>query len=61
MGVAIVIIEGLQQLCQFHANWTSYRTCEALRHEKYLFLARSGPYHLPEEEPRKEWRSVSRR
>ncbi len=55
LGVLIVIIEGVQQLYQFHDTWTSYRsTCEALRHEKYLFLARSGPYELPDEEAKKE-------
>jgi Protein of unknown function (DUF4231) len=40
-----LIVEGLQQLNQYHANWISYRsTCEALKHEKYLFLAAAGPY-----------------
>jgi hypothetical protein len=45
LGVFIVILEGLQQLNQYHANWISYRsTCEALKHEKFLYLARAGPY-----------------
>lgn len=45
LGAAIVVVEGLQQLNQYQQNWTSYRsTCEALKHEKYLFLARAGPY-----------------
>jgi Protein of unknown function (DUF4231) len=45
MGAGIVVLEGLQQLFQHHANWTQYRsTCEALRHEKYLWLAHAGPY-----------------
>src|SRR5436190_17711783 len=31
LGVFIVVLEGLQQLNQYHANWISYRsTCEAL-------------------------------
>lgn len=45
LGVLIVILEGLQQIYQFHSNWISYRsTCEALRHEKFLYLANAGPY-----------------
>ena len=45
LGVLIVILEGLQQVYQFHANWISYRsTCEALKHEKFLYLAKAGPY-----------------
>jgi len=44
-GVLIVVLEGFQQLFQFNKNWMSYRsTCESLRHEKYLWLAKSGPY-----------------
>jgi hypothetical protein len=45
VGFALVVLEGLQQLNQYYANWISYRsTCEALKHEKFLFLAKSGPY-----------------
>lgn len=45
LGVLIVILEGIQQLNQHQQNWISYRsTCEALRHEKYLYLANAGPY-----------------
>src|SRR5436309_8484932 len=44
-GALIVILEGLQQLQQYQQNWTTYRsTCERLKHEKYLFAARAGPY-----------------
>lgn len=44
-GLLIVVLEGLQHLFQFQNNWTSYRsTCESLKHEKYLWLAKSGPY-----------------
>ena len=44
-GALIVVLEGLQQLQQYQQNWITYRaTCEALRHEKYLFLAHAGPY-----------------
>ena len=45
LGLVILVVEGLQQLNQYQANWISYRsTCEALRHEKYLFQANAGPY-----------------
>jgi hypothetical protein len=45
LGALVAILAGLQQLGQFHNNWTSYRsTAEQLKHEKYLFLAASGPY-----------------
>ncbi|MEA2448750.1 MAG: hypothetical protein QOG63_682 [Thermoleophilaceae bacterium] len=44
-GALIVVLEGLQQLQQYQQNWTTYRsTCERLKHEKYLFLARAGSY-----------------
>ena len=37
LGVLIVVVEGFQQLNQYHQNWTSYRsTCEALKHEKFF-------------------------
>ena len=40
-----MVLEGLQQLQQYQQNWTTYRsTCERLKHEKYLFLARAGSY-----------------
>ena len=45
LGVFIVIAEGVQNLYQFHANWIAYRsTCEALKHEKFLYLAKAGHY-----------------
>lgn len=47
LGVAVIVLEGLQHLNQFHRNWATYRsTCEALKHEKYLYLGKSGPYDL---------------
>jgi hypothetical protein len=51
-GALIAILEGVQQLYQFHTLWTEYRsTAEHLKHEKYLFLSLSGPYRgLNEEE-----------
>ncbi|MBI2611911.1 DUF4231 domain-containing protein [Candidatus Gottesmanbacteria bacterium] len=44
-GVLIVVLEGVQNLFQYHHNWITYRsTCENLKHEKYLYLAMAGPY-----------------
>ena len=52
-GAVIVVLEGLQQLQQYQQNWTTYRsTCERLKHEKFLFLGRAGPYAaVPNPEP----------
>src|SRR5215218_11232686 len=45
LGASVAILEGLQQLGQYNNLWASYRaTAEQLKHEKYLFLAKSGPY-----------------
>ena len=45
LGAAVVVLEGFEQLNQYQQNWITYRsTCEALKHEKYLFLAGAGPY-----------------
>jgi hypothetical protein len=45
LGAAIAIIEGIQQVNQYHSDWISYRsTCEALKHEKFLYLGKAGPY-----------------
>lgn len=50
LGILVVILEGLQQLNQFQHNWITYRsTCEALKHEKYLYLAKAGPYATVED------------
>ena len=45
LGGIVLVLEGLQQLGQYQANWIAYRsTCEALKHEKHLYLAGAGPY-----------------
>ena len=45
LGASIVVFEGFQQLFQFQQNWLGYRaTAEALKHEKFLYLVRAGPY-----------------
>jgi hypothetical protein len=44
-GALIAILEGVQQLYQFHTLWTEYRSmAEHLKLEKYLFLSAGGPY-----------------
>src|ERR1700738_3410652 len=45
LGVLITVLEGLIHLNQYQQNWTTYRsTCEALRHEKYIYLGKAAPY-----------------
>lgn len=45
LGVGIVVLEGLQQVYQYNRNWINYRaTNEALKQEKYLYLAKAGHY-----------------
>jgi hypothetical protein len=45
LGGLVVVLEGVQQLYQWQTNWVLYRsTHEALAHEKFLYLAQSGPY-----------------
>jgi Protein of unknown function (DUF4231) len=45
LGCLVLILEGLQQLGQYHENWINYRaTSQALKREKYLYLAGAGPY-----------------
>src|SRR5215831_2255132 len=45
LAAVIVVLEGTQHLFQFQENWITYRsTAEALKHERYLYLAHAGPY-----------------
>lgn len=45
LGVLVTVLEGLLHLNHYQENWISYRsTCEALKHEKYLYLGQAGPY-----------------
>ena len=44
-AAVVVVLEGAQQLYQWQTNWVLYRaTAEALKHERYLYLAQAGPY-----------------
>ncbi len=45
LAAVIVVLEGVQHLYQYQQNWMTYRsTAEALKHERYLYLAKAGPY-----------------
>lgn len=49
VGAVIAVLEAVQQLNQYHNNWITYRsTAEALKHEKYLYLSKAGPYAAAE-------------
>ena len=56
IGAVILILAGFQDLGAYQRNWIKYRsTCESLRHEKYLFLGRTGRYEgLSDDEAHKE-------
>jgi hypothetical protein len=46
LGAIVVVVEGIQQLGQYQANWINYRsTAEALKHEKFLYLSDAGQYY----------------
>lgn len=46
LGILIVILSGLLDVCKFEEHWYQYRnTIEALKHEKYAYLARAAPYN----------------
>jgi hypothetical protein len=45
LGVLITVLEGVLQLNQYQQIWVTYRaTCEALKHEKYTYIAKAGVY-----------------
>lgn len=47
IGVIITVIEGWLGLSKYHENWIEYRSiCETLRHEKYMYLTRTGVYDI---------------
>jgi uncharacterized protein DUF4231 len=49
LAAAIVVLEGAQQVFQFQQTWITYRsTAEALKRERYLYLARAGEYAEPD-------------
>ena len=45
LAAGIVVLEGVQQVFQFHSNWVTYRaTAETLRQHAFLYVARVDPY-----------------
>jgi hypothetical protein len=45
LGAVVAVMQALQAVNQYQHIWITYRsTCEELKHEKYLFLAKAGPY-----------------
>jgi hypothetical protein len=45
VAAVIVIVEGAQQIFQFHSNWISYRgSAELLRQQAFLYAAEVKPY-----------------
>jgi len=45
LGLLITVLEGVLQMNQYQQNWITYRsTCEALKHEKYIYLGKASPY-----------------
>ncbi len=45
LGVLITILEGVLQLYQYQQIWVAYRaTAEAMKHEKFLYIAKAGDY-----------------
>lgn len=45
ISAVVVVLEGVQQLFQWQANWLRYRaTAEALVRERALYRASAGPY-----------------
>jgi len=48
LGVLITVLEGVLQLNQYQQIWVTYRaTSEALKHEKFTYIARAGVYAAP--------------
>lgn len=45
LGASITISEGIINMNRWNENWIEYRTvCETLKHEKYMFINKSGVY-----------------
>lgn len=46
LSVIVAAIAGIENLYKFQENWIEYRTtAESLKHEKYLYLTKTGPYN----------------
>ncbi len=45
IGIVVAAIASLITLYKFQENWIEYRTiAESLKHEKFLYITKSGPY-----------------
>lgn len=45
LGAVTAIVAAFSKLSKLQENWLNYReVSETLKHEKYLFLAKAGPY-----------------
>jgi Protein of unknown function (DUF4231) len=45
LAACVVVLEGVQQVFQFHPNWIIHRTtAETLRQNAFAYLARVGAY-----------------
>ena len=52
LGAIVTISAGIISLYQFRKNWIEYRsTAEALKHEKFMFKTKTGPYSKGEAFP----------
>ena len=52
LGLIIAAISAINGLFKFQENWITYRTtCESIKHEKYLFLAKAEPYNTDDPYP----------
>jgi len=53
LGSAVVVFAGAQALFGFQSNWMTYRaTCENLKREQHLYLARAGLYGAEDRDAR---------
>ncbi|MGR3914113.1 MAG: DUF4231 domain-containing protein [Gammaproteobacteria bacterium] len=44
-GAIVSIATSVASICKFYENWHEYRkTAESLKHEKYMYMAKQGPY-----------------
>jgi len=50
LGTLIAILSGVSGLLKFQEKWSEYRTTsETLKHEKMLFVTKTGPFDNAEE------------
>lgn len=49
VGAMVVVVEGIQKIGQFHANWINYRgTAETMRQHGFAYAAAVAPYNDPD-------------